>query len=126
MTEKRFWYDFEDCTGAKIVDFKEDKEYSLETIGDFQTIEELLNMLHEENEQLKQQLNDCERKKQNIKDLLLNSEPIHEQKKIQKLIYKGIFDLIDEKIEEYCNIPSLCDGGVTALKELKNELVIND
>ena len=52
MTEKRFWYDFEDCTGAKIVDFKEDKEYSLETIGDFRAIEELLNMLHEENKKL--------------------------------------------------------------------------
>ena len=54
---KRFWYDFEDCTGAKIVDFKEDKEYSLETIGDFRAIEELLNMLHEENEQLKSRIN---------------------------------------------------------------------
>ena len=51
MTEKRFWYDFEDCTGAKIVDFKEDKEYPLKTIGDFRAIEELLNMLHEENQQ---------------------------------------------------------------------------
>ena len=58
MTEKRFWYDFEDCNGAKIVDFKEDKEYSLETIGDFQTIEELLNNLHEENQSLKRTIED--------------------------------------------------------------------
>ena len=55
MTEnKRFWYDFEDCNGAKIVDFKKDKEYPLETIGDFRGIEELLNSLNDENEKLKQ------------------------------------------------------------------------
>lgn len=50
---KRFWYDFEDCTGAKIVDFKEDKEYPLETIGDFKKIEKLLNEQHEQIEDLK-------------------------------------------------------------------------
>lgn len=53
MTEKRFWYDFEDCNGAKIVDFVEDKEYSLETIGDFRKIEDVLNEQHEEIEELK-------------------------------------------------------------------------
>ena len=52
MTE-RFWYDFEDCTGAKIVDFKENKEYPLETIGDFRKIEKLLNEQHEQIERLK-------------------------------------------------------------------------
>ena len=59
MIEKRFWYDFEDCNGPKIVDFKKDKEYPLETIGD-------LNNLSDENDQLKQskkelqfQLNIC-------------------------------------------------------------------
>ena len=50
---KRFWYDFEDCTGAKIVDFKEDKEYPLKTIGDFKKIEKLLNEQHEQIEDLK-------------------------------------------------------------------------
>jgi len=49
----RFWYDFEDCTGAKIVDFKKDKEYPLETIGDFQEIEKLLNDLSDETDELK-------------------------------------------------------------------------
>ena len=59
MTEnKRFWYDFEDCDGAKMVDFKKDKEYPLETIGDFRGIEELLNSLNDENEQLKKELED--------------------------------------------------------------------
>ena len=54
MTEKRFWYDFEDCNGAKIVDFKEEKKYPLETIGDFRNIEDLLNEQHEEIEYWKQ------------------------------------------------------------------------
>lgn len=57
MTEKRFWYDFEDCDGPKIVDFKKDKEYPVETIGDFRGIEELLNSLNDENVQLKQRNN---------------------------------------------------------------------
>ena len=56
MTEKRFWYDFEDWNGAKIVDFKKDKEYPVETIGDFRGIEELLNSLNDENEQLKKEI----------------------------------------------------------------------
>ena len=56
MTEKRFWYDFEDWDGAKIVDFKKDKEYPVETIGDFRGIEELLNSLNDENEQLEKRL----------------------------------------------------------------------
>ena len=56
MTEKRFWYDFEDWNGAKIVDFKKDKEYPVETIGDFRGIEELLNSLNDENEQLEKRL----------------------------------------------------------------------
>ena len=54
MTAKRFWYDFEDPYGAKMVDFVDDKKYSLETIGDFREIENLLNTLSEENEQLKE------------------------------------------------------------------------
>lgn len=52
MTEKRFWYDFEDCNGQKIVDFKEDKEYPLETIGDFRKIEDMLNEQYEQIEDL--------------------------------------------------------------------------
>ena len=63
MTEERFWYDFEDVNGHKIVDFKNDKEYPLETIGDFREVVDLLNEqqatiteLKEENEQLKQRI----------------------------------------------------------------------
>ena len=48
MTEKRFWYDFEDVNGHKIVDFKNDKKYSLETIGDFREVVDLLNELNDE------------------------------------------------------------------------------
>ena len=55
MAEKRFWYDFEDCNGAKIVDFENDKEYPLETIGDFRKIEDLLNSQHDENQRLKKE-----------------------------------------------------------------------
>ena len=56
MTEERFWYDFEDCTGTKIVDFKEYKEYPLKTIGDFKKIEKLLNEQHETIQQLKAEI----------------------------------------------------------------------
>lgn len=82
--------------------------------------------LEKENEQLKQQLIDCEEKKQNIKDVLLHSEAVVEQKKIQELVYNIVFDCIDEKIEEYKKY----DGydtekyyiGTQLLKELKREL----
>ena len=59
MTEKRFLYDFEDCTGAKMVDFQEDKKYSLETIDDFRGIENLLNGLTDEKNQLQKDLDRC-------------------------------------------------------------------
>lgn len=39
-------------------------------------------------------------KKNDLKDLLVNSEPVLEQKELQKLIYKTVIDLIDEKIAE--------------------------
>ena len=58
MTEKRFWYDFEDVTGHKIVDFKNDKEYPLETIGDFREVVDLMNDLNCEIELLKQKVED--------------------------------------------------------------------
>ena len=52
----RFYYDYEDPNGAKIMDLKEGKNYPLETIGDYGEIIKIMNELHEENEQLKKQL----------------------------------------------------------------------
>ena len=49
MTAKRFWYDFEDANGHKIVDFINDKKYALETVGDFWEVVDLMNEFHEEN-----------------------------------------------------------------------------
>ena len=102
------------------------KYFAYLNVIDVKKIVEELNSLSEENKQLKQQLNNCEQKKQNIKDMLLYSEPIIEQKKIQELVYNIVFDLIDEKIEEYKKY----DGydtekyyiGTQLLKELKREL----
>lgn len=85
--------------------------------------------LMEENKKLKEQLKDCQQKKQNIKDVLLNSEPVLEQKKLQKLIYRTVINLIDKKIKEarehYSN--PLYDrryyqGQYEAFNELKKEL----
>lgn len=60
MSVKRFWYDFEDCNGHKMVDFEQDKEYSLETVGDFWEIENLLNKLHDENQEYKNKIKKIE------------------------------------------------------------------
>lgn len=39
-------------------------------------------------------------KKNDLKDLLVNSETVLEQKELQKLIYKTVIDLINDKITE--------------------------
>lgn len=90
--------------------------------------------LMEENKELKEQLKDCQQKKQNIKDLLMNSEPVVEQKKLQKLIYRIVINLIDRKIKDYNqqlddediddNLAYYMNvkGHIEAFKELKKEL----
>ena len=93
---------------------------------DAESIVSELNHLSEENEQLKQQLKECEQKKQNIKELLICGEAVVEQKKLQELIYGQVIALIDDKIKEYKKY----DGydtekfyiGTQLLKELKKEL----
>lgn len=90
--------------------------------------------LEKQNRQLKEQLKDCQQKKQNIKDLLMNSEPVIEQKQLQKLIYRAVNNLIDEKIDELeerykfgqevyrgCPMHNI-RFGINVLKELKKEL----
>lgn len=99
---------------------------------------ELYHKSLKENEQLKEQLKDCQQKKQNVKDLLANSEPVVEQKKIQELIYQVVINLIDEKIEELegwykfgqevyhgCPMHNI-RFGINTLKELKKELKEDD
>ena len=83
--------------------------------------------LMEENKELKEQLKDCQQKKQNIKEVLLKSKPVTEQKKLQKLIYQTVINLIDEKIKEADEgfeqtYDSWYQGQIDALKELKKEL----
>lgn len=111
MTENQFWYDFEDVNGHKIVDFKNDKKYSLETIGDFREVVDLLNELAEENEELKAD----------------NNRLVNETAKIIAEHQRKVFDLIDEKIkeaDEYFkqSYDSWYQGKFDVLTELKKEL----
>ena len=99
MTEKRFWYDFEDCTGAKIVDFKEDKEYPLEIIGDFRKIEKLLNEQHEQIEDLKDTnvrcCNEYSYFHKRMMELEKENEQLKQQKKGQELEIVRLHKLAD-------------------------------
>lgn len=83
--------------------------------------------IQKENEHLKQQLTDCKEKKQQMKEFFMNSEPVIEQKELQKLIYQIVINLIDEKIKEADEgfeqtYDSWYQGQIDALKELKKEL----
>ena len=88
---------------------------------------ELLNKLIEENEQLKQQLTDCKEKKQQMKEFFMNSEPVIEQKKLQKLIYQTVINLIDDKIDELQKKYDFMYNynirhSINVLKKMKKEL----
>lgn len=108
----------------------EDERWTKISEEDKETIKKLNN----ENEQLKQQLEDCLIKKQKIKVLLTHSEPILEQKKLQKLIYNRVIAMIDEKIKIADTYRKPLDsltigddlgywnGAYQTLKELKKEL----
>lgn len=104
MTEKRFKlfvgknYGVQKADGEVIFD-------SIISMAEADVLVDLLNDLTEENEQLKQQLTDCKEKKQQMKEFFMNSEPVIEQKKLQKLIYQTIINLIDEKIQYYEHKP---------------------
>ena len=72
-------------------------------------------------------LNELYYKKEDLKELLVNSEPVLEQKELQKLIYKIVRDLIDNKLEEseegfQQTYDSWYQGRIDALNELKKEL----
>ena len=56
MTAKRFT-----IQGVGISDHERKRLYDLKTVDGFISIRDLLNGLHEENEQLKKQLMDCEK-----------------------------------------------------------------
>jgi len=54
---------------------------------------------------LKEQLIDCEQKKQAHKDMLMNSKPVTEQKRLQKIIYGMVIAMIDARIKAYEHRP---------------------
>lgn len=99
MTEKRFKlfvgknYGVQKVDGEVIFD-------SMISMAEADVLVDLLNDLNDENVQLKQQLTDCKEKKQQMKEFFMNSEPVIEQKKLQKLIYQTVINLIDDKIDE--------------------------
>lgn len=104
-----------------------DKNKSLSDFRGF--IDEEHQKLKEENIELKKQLRDCQQEKQNIKDFLMNSEAVVEQKELQKLIYRSVGNLIDEKIKELKdinNISIIPRESIEILKDLKKELQVNE
>ena len=164
MTIERFKLSFAKDTEGYITDKIEHKTYFLRGDNAKKEITGILNQFYNENEdlktdisvlnrhydeyanicaklkkenvQLKQELNDCQTKKQNIKDLLMNSEAVVEQKKLQELIYNTVFNIIDDKIKELedkyefgqtvyngCPMHNI-QFGINTLKELKNELSV--
>lgn len=107
MTEKKYYKrDFEELyyiiDSEKVSEKEFDEKVMYDGYSAFEdslTGEEIVDLLNE-NDQLKKELEDCQIKKQNIKDLLMNAEPIVEQKKLQKIIYGMIISKIDDKIKE--------------------------
>ena len=125
MTEKYYLVVEVNGALAKIHDNMSD-----DSIMDVNEAVDKLNELTQENKELKEQLKDCEQKIQTIKDVLMNSETVVEQKKLQKpLIYRTVINLIDKKIKEakenYQNPiydSKYYRGQYEAFNELKKEL----
>jgi len=113
MTEKRFWYDFEDVNGHKIVDFKNDKEYPLETIGDFREVVDLLNEL-----QIK-----CDNKQEHIVVLENKIHRMREDiKRLEALYhYRGYIGSGDVK-KEYYRMEKLLKAENDKLEKENGEL----
>ena len=84
MTKKKFEWDV--CEHD--VMFYENGE-----VIDYDDVVGQLNKLYEENQELIQKKND-------LKELLMNSEPVLEQKELQKIIHKRVCAAIDDKIEQ--------------------------
>ena len=137
------WYYSRDYNGMRVISngvdefaLQSKKQFkdinSKELKGTNQLLDELNKLedkiinLEKENTELKEQLKDCQQKKQNIKDVLMNSEPVVEQKKLQKLIYQQVINLIDEKIRELENINHVSiipRESIEVLEDLKRELL---
>lgn len=92
-----------------------------------------LNLIVQDYAKIIQELRDenaeLEQKKNDLKELLTNAEPIVEQKKLQKIIYCILIHKIDDKINECKPIDEDNDvwdaetvGRINALKELRKEL----
>ena len=72
-------------------------------------------------------LNELYYKKEDLKELLVNSQPIMEQKELQKIIYKIVIDLIDNKLKEAEKYYEMTYedglyGQIEILNELKKDL----
>ena len=72
-------------------------------------------------------LNELYYKKEDLKDLLVNSQTVTEQKELQKIIYKMVIDLIDDKLKEAekdyeMTYEDYLNGQIEILKELKKDL----
>ena len=127
MTEKQFEYD---KNTDKIWFWKNGIKYQLDA-DNLQDCVEVLNLLSGENEQLKSELKELTQKKNDLKELLVNSEPVLEQKELQKIIYKMVYSAIDDKIKEaeegfQQTYDEWYQGQIDGLKELKKELQKND
>ena len=88
MTEKRFTlaYEQEDWWAVRDGDTTLWKE-------------EVVDLLNEQDETIKE----LTQKKNDLKELLVNSEPVLEQKELQKIIHKRVCAAIDNKINEFKN-----------------------
>lgn len=93
MTEKRFWYDFEDCTSAKIVDFKKDTEYALETIGDFRKIEDLLNEQVDKIVEQEIKIDFLQSENKHMRELVNENKKLYQENEQLKLELQRIYDI---------------------------------
>lgn len=121
MTEKRYSHD-----GVVIKDhLKKDLIY-IEGRDDLLELAEYVKELQDDNKKLKEENQELTQKKNDLKDLLVNSEPVLEQKELQKIIFKMVYAAIDDKIKEaeegfQQTYDSWYQGQIDALKELKKE-----
>lgn len=87
---------------------------------------EKIKELEKENEKLKEENQELTQKKNDLKELLMNSEPVLEQKELQKIIFKMVYAAIDDKIKEaeegfQQTYDAWYQGQIDGLKELKKE-----
>ena len=127
MNGKRFTFEFDNYNGRLLDNDYQTFYYIEDSEENIELLCNRLNELSDENEQLKSELKELTQKKNDLKELLINSEPVLEQKELQKIIYKMVYVAIDEKIEKaedgfQQTQDNWYQGQIDALKELKKEL----